>query len=168
MLAARLERRDDGVARRCVAQRDRDVAQPSLVADAPDRRALEAPQEFFFGPREELDERCAIERVTHREVGIVDGAGVFVPGADELAIVAAVNAVSHERAQLFRDRAVMLDGEIRDAAARIELVGRDDRPRGTYVDAAVARAAVLGGGCILLQIEVREELAEEEEGPRVA
>src|ERR1700682_500438 len=54
MVSARGERFDERRRRRCVAQRHGDVAKPSFVADAPDRRALEAAVELFLAPREQL------------------------------------------------------------------------------------------------------------------
>src|SRR2546428_3965594 len=117
-----------GRARR-VAQADREVAQPALVADAPDRRAAQALVELGLRPAEELDQRRPVEAVAHLEVRLVASLREAVPGADQLAIVAAVNPVADQRAQLFWYRALVLDREIRDAAARVELVGPDDRLR---------------------------------------
>jgi len=51
-------------------------------------------------------------------------------GHDQLAIVAAVNAVAHQRAQLQRNRPVVLDGQVGDAAPGIQAVRRDDGLRG--------------------------------------
>src|SRR5260370_42090129 len=103
------------------------------MPDAPDRRALEALVEFLLGPREKRHEARVVEAVAHGEVGIGRLLRVLVPWAHDLAIVAAVDAVAHERPQLLGNRAGVLDGEIRDAAARVELVGTDDRLRGADV-----------------------------------
>ena len=65
-------------------------------------------------------------------------------------------------AQLFGNRAAQLDRQIRDAAARVELVRRDDGLRGADVEARPARAAVLGDGRVGRQRQVRVELAEQE------
>src|SRR5437870_1192658 len=142
MIRARAQRRDDARRGRRVAQGDRDVAQPPLMADAADGRAFEALIEFALGPREEAHEHRVVEVVAHREVGIVRGLRVLVPRTDDLAVVASIDAVAHERTQLFGDRPEVLDREIGDAAARVELVRSDDRARGADVDAALARAAV--------------------------
>src|SRR6266849_5189190 len=85
---------------RRIAQADREVAQPALVADAPDRRAAQALVEFGLGPAEELDQRRPIEAVTHLEIRLVARLGEAVPWADELAIVAAVNPISDQGSQL--------------------------------------------------------------------
>src|SRR5262245_28966266 len=131
-----------GRARR-IAQSHGKVAQPALVADAPDRRALHPLAELGLGPGEELDERGAVEPVARLEVLLVARPGEAVPGAGELAIVAAVDAVADERAQLLRDRALVLDREIGDAAAGVELVGTADRLRRAHVDAALAGPAAV-------------------------
>ena len=44
-------------------RRHRDVAQPAFIPDSPDSAALCASEEFCFGPREQICERWAIERV---------------------------------------------------------------------------------------------------------
>ena len=56
----------------------------------------------------------------------------------------------------------MLDRQVRDAAARIELVRRGDRARRADLDAARARAATVGDRFIRRQGEIGEDLAEEE------
>ena len=66
-----------------------------------------------------------------------------VPGTDILADVAAKNLVTHARPQVLGDRAPLLDGQIRNAAIRIQLVGRDQRVGGTGIDAAGAAAAAV-------------------------
>ena len=55
------------------------------------------------------------------EVRIFGHRSTRVPGADVLADVAAENMVADARAELFRNRAAQLDGQIRDAAARVHL-----------------------------------------------
>ncbi len=48
--------------------------------------------------------------MARREIRLGREARESVPGADELAVVAAVNAIAEERAQLYRDRAAQFDG----------------------------------------------------------
>src|SRR5207302_9992644 len=68
-----------------------------------------------------------------------------VPGADILADVASEDMASDAVAQLliFRKRAALLNREIRDALIRIELVRRNERVRGTSLDASRATAAAI-------------------------
>src|SRR5258705_513766 len=138
MVRACTQRLDHLARSRCIAQADGEVAQPLLVADAPDGRALQAPVELGLGPREKLHQRGAVEAVARLEVVLRARPGEAVPRTDELAVVAAVHAVADERAQFFRDGAFVLDREVRDAAARVELVGAADRLRRAHVDAAPA------------------------------
>ena len=99
------------------------------------------------------------------EVGFWARVRVAVPGADELAVVAAIDAVAHERPELFRDGAVVLYGEVGDATTAVHHIGGDDGPGRADVDAGHALAALL-----LLhrgiqgQRQADEELPEEEEG----
>ncbi|MCY1366775.1 hypothetical protein D9M69_536810 [compost metagenome] len=62
----------------------------------------------------------------------------------------------------------MLDGQVGDAAARIEPVGRDDGARGADVEAAVAIAAVARFGRIGRQRDIDQDLAQEEHRAAVA
>ena len=68
--------------------------------------------------------------------------GKFVPRAYELAVVAAVDAVAYRLAKFFRDTALVFDGEVADAAARIQPVRRGDGAGRAHVDAGGATAAV--------------------------
>ena len=164
MSGARAQRRDDCGRGRRVAQADGEVAQPALVADAPDRRAGQARGEIRLAPGKELDQRRAIQAVAHREVGFRARPRERVPRADGLAVVAAVHAIADERPELLRDRALQLDGQVRNAAARVELVGRADRLRGADVHALRAGPAMLARGRIHRQRQAGVHLAEEEPG----
>ena len=62
------EGRDDVRSRRRVAEPDREVARPALVADAVDRAAGEPRVKPRFRPREQLDERRRVEPVSYAEV----------------------------------------------------------------------------------------------------
>src|SRR5919197_2770403 len=137
------ERGDDLRRAGRVAQAHREVAQPAFVTDAPDRRAGEALVEVALRPAEEFNHGRSIEPIARLEVRFIGRLRKPIPWADELAVVAAVDPVADERPQLFRDGALVLDREIRDAAARIELVRRDDPLRRADVDAAPASAAML-------------------------
>ena len=52
----RIAQRRIRCAAQCVADRDREVALPALVADAPDRAAFGAAQELVLAPAEQLDQ----------------------------------------------------------------------------------------------------------------
>ena len=53
------------------------------------------------------------------------GGGEFVPGADGEAIIAAIDAVAEKGAEVGGDRAMVFDGQVRNAAPRINLLSRD-------------------------------------------
>src|SRR3970282_1304393 len=90
--------RGDYVRRRGrVAQPDREVPQPALVADAADARAAHALVEFALRPRGALHQRGTIQAVADRKISFFRNARKAVPGTDELAVVAAVHAVADER-----------------------------------------------------------------------
>src|SRR5262249_19094142 len=143
MVRACMEGADYLGRRRRVAKAHGEVAEPPLVADAADRRALQALVELGLGPGEELHQPGAVEAVARLEVLLGARLGEAVPRADELAVVAAVDAIADEGTQLLRNRALVLDREIGDAAARVELVGTADGLRRAHVDAALASPAAV-------------------------
>ena len=93
-------------------------------------------------PRE-LGERGALQLVARGELRLAAGLRELVPRADRQAIVAAVDAVADRGAQLARDRALVLDGEVGDAAPRIELIGRREGLGRADVEAGAAGAAMI-------------------------
>src|SRR6202007_1464330 len=105
-----------------VAQGIGDVPHEAIAADALEGGAGEAPPEGGFIERRELGQRRRGELGTRREGRLAGVLRELVPRAGGEAIVAAVDAVAEQRAQLLVDRALVLDGEIGDAASRIELV----------------------------------------------
>src|SRR5215469_11519610 len=124
-----------------------------------------APRALFplrLRPAKERSERRAIEVVPHLEVGMRRGARELVPRAHELTVIAAEDAVADRGTKLHRDRTVMLDGEIGDAAPRIEPIRSHDRARGAGGDAGLTGAAVGARRRIHRQREIGEELAEKE------
>src|SRR5690606_13673552 len=97
---------------------------------------------------------------------LVGAPGEFVPRTRQLAVVAAEDAVADQRPQVLVDAAFMLDGEVGNAAPRVEPVRRGDRAGGADLDAAHAGAAVRGGRRVDRQRQVDIDFAEEE--PRAA
>src|SRR5262245_1774524 len=100
MVLSRLQRGNHGLRRGRVAESHGDVAQPALVADAPDRRALQPLDELGLGPREQLDQRGVLETIAGLEVLLTTHLCEAVPRANRLAVVAAVDAVADQRPQL--------------------------------------------------------------------
>src|SRR5256885_130468 len=100
--------------------------------------------------------------MAHLEIRVRGRARELVPRTYELAVVTAVDAIADRLAQLNRNGAVVLDGEIGDAAPRIQPPGGDDRTGGAGRDARLAAAAVGGGALIHRQRQVRQDPAAKE------
>ena len=102
------QRRDHRRRRRRIAQRHRDVAQPALVARCGGSPSLRCGcRNSVFVPREQLHQRGAVEVVARAEIRLVGALGELVPGADQLAVVAAEDAVADQR------RAVLPESRLR-------------------------------------------------------
>ncbi len=97
-----------------------------------------------------------------RKLRLAPGLRELVPRADRQAIVAAIDAVADLLAELARDRALVLDGEIRNAAPRIEPVGRRERFGRADVETRAARAAMIGLRRIERQFQRREQRAQKQ------
>src|SRR5690606_6081200 len=80
---------DDSLIRRRVAQRYGQVAQPAGVPDAAYRRAFGAAQEVVFFPCKQSEQPGMIKCVTRGEIRLTGVRRKLVPGAAQLAVVAA-------------------------------------------------------------------------------
>ncbi len=163
IVAAGLERGDDRRVVVSVAQTHGQVAQPARVADAPDRAAGHAGGELGRRPGEQRHQRGIVQAVAHRKIRLRARLGIAVPRADKLAVVTAVDAVADQRTQRFGNAALEFDGEVGNAAARIELVGRDDGAGRAGVQTGVAATAVLARRRSHWQRQVGVDLTEKEE-----
>ena len=92
----------------------------------------------------------------------------FVPRAHGQAIVAAIDAVAHRRAEFVRNVALVLDGEIGNAAPRIDAIGRGEGFGRAGVEAFAAAAAMIGFGSVGLQLQRREHRAQKQPGAEIA
>lgn len=124
--AARLQRLQHRDGRGRVAQPHRQVAQPTFVAGAAQRRTLGAAEELLLAPEEQFGEFGVVQAVARLEVALPGGAGEAIPWADDLAVVAAEYPVADQWPQLQRNRALVLDGQVGDAASRVQPVGADE------------------------------------------
>ena len=119
------------------------------MADAADRRTAHPLLELLGFPCEERRELRIVEAVTHfPQVGVRSSLRELVPRAGQLAVIAAVDAVADQRSQLLRDRVGEFDGEVGDAAARIELPRRGDGSGRTSGDAGLAAAAMTAASAV--------------------
>src|ERR1700690_2971886 len=72
----------------------------------------------------EFGQRRRRQVVTRGELRFAADARELVPRADREAIVTTVNAVADQGPELRRNRPLVLDRQIRNAAPRIEFIGR--------------------------------------------
>src|SRR3546814_12032174 len=88
----------------------------------------------------------------------------LVPRADGEAVVAAVDAVAHGCTERARDLPLVLDGELGDAASRIEPIGSEEGLRRADVEAAQAGAAMVALRRVALRRQTCDHTAEEQPG----
>ena len=112
-----------------VADRDQHIADETVAADALDRRFCKQRAKRRVVEPREIGELRRAQFFARGEFGLAPGLRELVPRAHREAIVAAIDAVADRFAEFVRDRALVLDGEIGNAAPRIELVGRRETPR---------------------------------------
>src|SRR5687767_15561317 len=103
-----------------------------------------------------------VQAIPHRKIRFPRDLRKPVPRADDLAIVAAVHPVTDQRPQLLRDGGLVLDGQVGDAAPRVELVGPADGLGGAYLDAPLAGSTMIFFRDVTRQRQVAVHLAKEE------
>ena len=105
-----------------------------------------------------------VQAVARREVRLRGDLCITVPWTYQLAIITAEDAIAHQRAQFLWDRPAIFDGEIRDAASRVETIRADDGLGRTDFDAGIAFSAlVFGQWCrVGQQAQIGVDFAEEE------
>ena len=86
----------------------------------------------------------------------------LVPRAHCEAIVAAIDTIADGFAEFVRDGALVLDGEIGDAAPGVELVGSRKRSRRADIEAGPARAAMVNVSIVARQIQRGENRAQKQ------
>src|SRR5690606_27764877 len=123
---------------------DEHVAQEPRMPDALDRRTGEHAAESRIVELHHIGERRRLELGAGAQLHLVRFGGELVPGADRETVVAAIDAVAHGRAEFMRDRPLVLDVEIAEAAPRIQTErGREGVRRADVETLAAAAAALL-------------------------
>src|SRR5450631_422783 len=133
-----------------------------MVTNPVDGAAARVLHELRLAPRKHRDEPHLIQAMAHGEVTFASGAREFVPRANELTVIAAVDPIANGASKLDRDRSLELDGEIGNAAPGVESVGRDNGAGRTGGQTGRAAAAMRGSRLVERQIDVHIDLAEEE------
>ena len=82
------------------------------MADTAYWGTLHARIELLISPSEQVDECFIVEIVTGCKVCLGGRLGKFIPRTHQLAVVTTVNAISHEGAQRWINRALMLNSEV--------------------------------------------------------
>src|SRR6266481_331547 len=113
------------------------------MSDTIDRAARQFCVELGFIPSKQFNQRYIIQPVSHGKIRLDAGLRKAVPRTHQLTIVATVDAVTDQRAQLNRHTAFEFNGEIRNTAARIKTVRRDDGLGRANINATGTSAAVL-------------------------
>src|SRR6185369_7352395 len=132
-----------------------------VAARALDRRTSETGAESGVIETGQFGERRRLEILTLLQPRLAPGLRELVPGADGEAVVAAKNAVADFSAQLGRDKPLVLDGQVRDAAPAIELVRRREGVGWADIETAPARAATVALGRVRRQGGGGEDRAQE-------
>src|SRR5690554_5670171 len=106
MMTARFKGGSDRYRRRRVAQPHRQIAQPALIAGTAQRRTGGTLQELLLGPQEQGCQLTVVEPMAGFEIVLVSRRRKLVPGAHQLAVIAAEHSVADGFAQLHRDSAL--------------------------------------------------------------
>ena len=123
-------------------------------------------RELLLFPAEQIHQRRIVQTVPRHEIPLAARLREAVPRAHQLAVVAAEDTVADGCAHLPGDAALQLDGEVRDAAARVELPGAGEGLCGADIEAGAAAAAVGGvEGRVGRQRDVGVDLAQEKPRP---
>src|SRR5437763_12923951 len=100
-----------------IADRDQDVADEAVAADALDRALAEQGPEAGIVEPGQLGKPRRLQCLASEQRLLACRRRELVPGAYGEAVVAAIDAVAHRLAEFGRDRPLVLDGQIRDAAS---------------------------------------------------
>ena len=138
------------------------------MANAPDRTALGQAQKIGLAPAQQGHQLLTDQALAFVKIRQGTSLGVAVPGAHQLAIVATVNAIAHQRAQVQRDGARVLYRQVRDAAPGVKPVRRHDGLGRANVNAGAATAAMGRHGLAGRQCQVHINLAQEKHGAGLA
>ena len=146
-----------------VPKHQRGIAHQPLTFRTPEGRAAKTPAELGIRQRDKFHRVKRFQVRPRLQVRFAAPRRLAVPRAHLLAHVAAEQPVADSGPQFVRDRAAQLDGQVADAAPRVELIGRDERVGRTGVQARGAGAAVVGReGRVGLEREIEQQGAEEE------
>src|SRR3984885_11013514 len=96
----------------CVTERYRNIAQPALLADAPDGTAAGLLLKIRFDPCKKLGQLRMIQSMPDRKVLLRRGARGLDPRTDQRAVVPPVDASADRAAKFFGNTAGQLNRQI--------------------------------------------------------
>ena len=163
-------RRRDKLGRRLrrIADRYQHIAHETLAADPLDGGTGEQRPEPGIVEPGKLGETRRGQCGAGQEFGFFRRTREFVPGADRETVVAAIDAVADQRPQCGRDRPLVLDRQIRDAAPCIEPIRGRERGGRAGVETAPAGAAMIALGRVGRQRHAEKNLPEKHPGAETA
>lgn len=138
-----------------------DVAHEAGIFCALYGRSFEEPAIVVLAQLLPLLARHGEQFLARLELGDVGGVGETVPGACQLATVASVDERTHLRLGVVAQLATVFDGLVGKAEMGVERMGVAQRMGRTLVDAAVAMAAMVGHGLVVIELYVEKQLAQE-------
>ncbi len=136
-----------------IADGDQNIAQESRASNAFDGRFSEQRAECRIVQPNQFRQARRGQFFARPQIHLPGALREFVPRTHRQAIVAAINAVAHLHAELARDGALILDGEIGNAASRIQPIGRGKGIGGTDIEALPAIAAMIAFAFVRRQVE---------------
>ncbi len=113
------------------------------MTDTANGRPLRDLQKMRFAPAKQRDQLRGVQRLTRAKILFVSELRKAVPRADQLAVIAAVDAVANQRPEFGRNRSLQLNRQVGDAASGINGIGLNNGPGRTDRHAGHALSAVL-------------------------
>ena len=151
-----------------IADRDHDVADEAVTSGALDRRIAKQVAEGGIVETRQVFETRRGQFGAGVKLRLARHGCKAVPWAHREAIVAAIDAIAHRHAEFARNVSLVLDGEIGNAAPRIDFVRCGEGLRRADVEAAAAGTAMIRFGLVGLDLERGEDRAEEQPGAEFA
>ena len=140
-----LSQRGQVLLRADIAEHHADIAQEGGAFDALDRALAKQLAELVIGQGEEVAKLPIEDGLTGLEGGFVRELGKAVPRTGGETVVSAIQAIADGLAELDGDAALVLDGQIGNAAPCVHAMRGGDRIRGTGIHTACALAAQVFG-----------------------
>src|SRR5712691_6618899 len=151
-----------------IADRDQHITDKTRTADTLDRALGEQSAERGIVEPGKFGKLRRAQHFARGEFYFAAGDRKFVPWTDREAIVAAIDAIADQRTQFAWDLPFVLDGEVGDAAPRIETIRRGKRCRRADIQASATLAAVIAFGLVRRQFKRGEDCAEKQPGAELA